>query len=216
MCLITTSALGWTVLFFADTTIASQRQVLQKFRYLLANSHDPLSRANRPGHITGSAYVTDEQMQRVLLTLHGKLNLWLQLGGHADKGQRDVAEVALREAKEESGLRELFFFKMQHLFRAVDLSDARIPFYLDIHPIGAIGDDTAHLHYDISFLLIAQKTAPLLISEESHDLRWFSWEEAYRLDEPSLLQALMKIIQVKKTLKAKTANKVETWTTMRY
>ena len=58
------------------------------------------------GHITGSAWLIDQSQQRVLLTHHRKLNIWVQLGGHAD-GESDVARVAMNEAEEESGLLNL-------------------------------------------------------------------------------------------------------------
>src|SRR3569623_1653752 len=55
------------------------------------------------GHVTGSAWIVDHAHTHVLLTHHRKLDRWLQLGGHAD-GEADVLSVALRDAREESGL----------------------------------------------------------------------------------------------------------------
>src|SRR5690349_20810755 len=66
-------------------------------------------RDHLPGHITGSAWIVDEQKQQTFLTHHRKLNRWLQPGGHAD-GQENVFEVALREAIEETGLQSLKAF----------------------------------------------------------------------------------------------------------
>ncbi len=60
------------------------------------------------GHITGSAWIVDLNRNQALLTYHRKLNKWLQLGGHAD-GDPNVFNVALREAQEESGLKEILF-----------------------------------------------------------------------------------------------------------
>jgi len=110
------------------------------------------------GHITGSAWIVNPGGTRVLLTHHGKLDRWLQLGGHAD-GKPDILAVALREAREESGLTEI---------RPVseDIFD------LDVHPIPARGTEPRHLHYDVRFLLEADDTAPLVISNESKALAW--------------------------------------------
>ncbi|MDR1010766.1 MAG: NUDIX domain-containing protein, partial [Opitutaceae bacterium] len=58
------------------------------------------------GHLTGSAWIVDAERRRVLLTHHRKLDKWLQPGGHAD-GELDLASVAMREAREESGLTKL-------------------------------------------------------------------------------------------------------------
>ena len=64
---------------------------------------DCLARSCVPGHLTGSAWVVTPDRSRTLLTHHLKLDKWLQLGGHAD-GDGDLLAVALREAREESGL----------------------------------------------------------------------------------------------------------------
>jgi 8-oxo-dGTP pyrophosphatase MutT (NUDIX family) len=67
---------------------------------------DCLLRSCAPGHLTGSAWIVSPDRRRTLLTLHRKLGKWLQLGGHAD-GDPDLLAVALREAREESGLARL-------------------------------------------------------------------------------------------------------------
>jgi 8-oxo-dGTP pyrophosphatase MutT (NUDIX family) len=91
------------------------------------------------------------------LTHHKKLNIWVQLGGHAD-GDPDVAQVAYREAIEESGLAGLQF---------VD----RELFDIDIHQIPARGNEAAHYHYDCRFLFRAVDDH-YTVSDESHDLQW--------------------------------------------
>src|ERR1017187_5220435 len=67
---------------------------------------DCFSRKQLSGHLTGSAWIVDAGRTRTLLTHHRKLDKWLQLGGHAD-GDPDLRAVALREAREESGLTKL-------------------------------------------------------------------------------------------------------------
>ena len=183
--------------FYADPSIAAQRKCLQRFRQLLALAVDPFARTTRPGHVTASAFVIDLQMQQVLLTLHAKLNLWLQLGGHADEGQHDVQEIAYREACEESGLADLHFLDTRPLFAPLPAVTAVIPFGIDIHQIPAIGADTTHLHYDISYIICAERSAPLAISAESRDLRWFNWEEASTFCDASVQRALGKLMAIR-------------------
>lgn len=186
-------------MFYADPSIEQQRCRLKKFYQLLDNSRQPLHRSNRPGHLTGSAFVIDNQFERLLLTLHGKLNLWLQLGGHAD-GNNDIAEVALQEAYEESGLTSLSFLDIRSLFPNLTITDHRLAFDIDVHKIPAFANDSEHFHYDISYILVAEQTAPLMISDESHDLRWFTWQEAERQCDDNIKRCLGKLTAVKKYL----------------
>ncbi|MFE7118023.1 NUDIX hydrolase, partial [Streptomyces sp. NPDC057654] len=58
-----------------------------------------------PGaHLTASALVIDPAGERVLLTLHRKLKMWLQMGGHCERHDATLEDAALREAREESGI----------------------------------------------------------------------------------------------------------------
>ena len=43
------------------------------------------------------------------MTFHRKLQRWLQLGGHGTVDETDPSQTALREAIEESGLKDLQF-----------------------------------------------------------------------------------------------------------
>lgn len=119
---------------------------------------DCLLRSCVPGHLTGSAWILSPDRTRTLLTHHHKLDKWLQLGGHAD-GDPDLLAVALREAREESGLARV---------RAVSPEI----FDLDRHWIPARKTDPGHYHYDLRFLIEADPADPLVISNESKDLAW--------------------------------------------
>jgi 8-oxo-dGTP pyrophosphatase MutT (NUDIX family) len=81
-----------------------QRALRDLFLTHLRAHPDGLSRACTTGHLTASAAVLDPARRRVLLTLHGKLGRWLQLGGHCEPGDATLAEAALREATEESAI----------------------------------------------------------------------------------------------------------------
>ncbi len=123
-----------------------------------ATHDDCLLRSCVPGHLTGSAWIVTPDRAHVLLTHHRKLDKWLQLGGHAD-GDGDLLAVALREAREESGLTRL---------RVVS---AEI-FDLDRHWIPPRKVDPGHFHYDLRFIFEADRDEPLAISSESKDLAW--------------------------------------------
>jgi len=75
-------------------------------RRLAAAEPDPWSRS-LPLHFTASALVVHPDSGRVLLRWHQRMRMWLQAGGHADPGERDPLAIALREAREETGLPDL-------------------------------------------------------------------------------------------------------------
>lgn len=131
------------------------------------------------GHITGSCWLVDNQGERVLLTLHRKLNRWLQLGGHAD-GVSDVLLVALKEAREESGIKDIQVC-------------SPMLFDIDIHKIPERGQEAAHYHYDCRFALQTSGNENYRISDESHDLKWITIDDlATVTTEESMLRMARK------------------------
>jgi 8-oxo-dGTP pyrophosphatase MutT (NUDIX family) len=122
-----------------------------------------MTRAHRPGHVTASALIVDER-RRVLLCLHGRLGLWMQVGGHCEATDGTLAQAALREATEESGIAGL----------RLDPD----PIDVDIHPVrcaAASGEPAGPTHhYDVRFVAVCPPGAVEQISDESADLAWFT------------------------------------------
>lgn len=145
--------------FFSDykTPYSAEKLFIPRFSELLVQQNC-FERSHLPGHITGSAWIVDSSRTQVLLVHHAKLNKWLQPGGHAD-GDENVLRVALREAEEETGLKNLTVI-------------LQTPFDVDIHLIPARKDLGEHFHFDIRFLIEADATETIIVSEESHDVKW--------------------------------------------
>ncbi|MFC4602520.1 NUDIX hydrolase [Rhodococcus kronopolitis] len=124
----------------------------------LGSAPDGCLRSHAAGHITASSLVLDESGTHVLLTLHPRVGRWIQLGGHCEPSDETVVGAALREAREESGIEGLRI-------------DPRL-LSAHTHPITcSLGVPTRHL--DLRFLVRAPDGAPIAISDESQDLRWF-------------------------------------------
>lgn len=123
---------------------------------------DAFQRTHLPGHITGSAWIVNHDQTKTLLVHHAKLNKWVQPGGHAD-GDENILAVAQREAEEETGL--LNFIVEDSIFD------------IDIHTIPARKDFPEHQHYDIRFLFHANEQESIVISEESHDVKWIPMDQ---------------------------------------
>ena len=140
---------------------AEEKPAVPRFLELL-QSADAYDRLHLPGHITGSAWIVDPSRKLTLLVHHAKLNKWVQPGGHAD-GDEDILAVALREAEEETGL--------MHFSVVPDFFD------IDIHTIPARSDIGEHDHYDVRFLFEADAAQPVIVSEESHDVKWIALDQ---------------------------------------
>jgi 8-oxo-dGTP pyrophosphatase MutT (NUDIX family) len=112
-----------------------------------------------PAHLTASALVLDATGERVLLTHHRKGGFWAQLGGHVEETDRSLADAALREGREESGVEGLRL-----------VGDG--PVDLDAHELSsAFGRCGTHL--DVRYAAVAPPGAEPVVSAESHDVRWF-------------------------------------------
>jgi 8-oxo-dGTP pyrophosphatase MutT (NUDIX family) len=155
------------------------RDVVERVGAFVREHPDCFERFCLEGHITGSAWILSPDHREALLTHHRKLGRWLQLGGHSD-GDPDPRQVALREAREESGLVRFSF-----------MPDERdpLPLDLDVHRIPAQGGEPPHLHLDLRFLLVAEAGQELRVSAESKELRWFARTRLTNfVDEESLLR----------------------------
>ena len=137
---------------------------------------------NLKGHITASAWVLSPDRTETLLTHHKKLNRWLQLGGHIED-DATIQAAALREAVEESGIENI------HL-----IQDSI--FDIDVHFIPTRNEVAEHYHYDIRFLLQAERT-DFIISDESNDLAWVKLTDISNFaSEESVLRMCRKSKQV--------------------
>ena len=120
----------------------------------------------------------DKSRSRLLLIHHAKLGRWLQPGGHVDEGE-EVLAAAIREVSEETGV------------TGVPIREGI--FDIDVHPIPAHGDQPAHNHFDVRFLLGAT-TEDLVRSDEVLGVRWVPFAEVGDIDtDQSVLRATTKL-----------------------
>lgn len=136
-----------------------------------------------PGHFTASAFVLSPDCSQMLLILHGKLNLWLQPGGHVETEDATLSGAARREVLEETGL------------ASVELIQSA-PIDVDVHTIPARKDSPAHEHFDVRFLFRAGSIS----HEAQSDALAAQWVDLMKLEhlqtDESVMRAVRKIRQL--------------------
>jgi 8-oxo-dGTP pyrophosphatase MutT (NUDIX family) len=150
----------------------------------VASSGEAWARST-PLHATGSAVIVHPETRRVLLRWHERMQAWLQVGGHADPGETDPFLVALREAQEETGLRDL-----------VPWPDSNEPTVVQVVvvPVPAGKGEPPHHHADLRYVLATATPDQATPETETAYLRWLYLEEALsNIAEENLRICLLRI-----------------------
>jgi 8-oxo-dGTP pyrophosphatase MutT (NUDIX family) len=150
------------------------------------NFDDILTRNNEIIHLTSSAFVVNKNRDKVLMIHHNIYNSWCWTGGHAD-GEEDLLLVALNEAKEETGVNNIF-----------TVNDTI--YSLDILPVlGHIKKGkyvSSHLHISVAYLIEADENEKLIVkSDENSDVKWIPLDQIdVYSNEPHMIIIYDKIV----------------------
>jgi len=142
----------------------AQERLRRSYLEHIAGNPDAMWRHCHPDHLTASVLIFSSDHTHVLLTLHKVIRRWLQTGGHCEADDLALAQAALREGREESGIN--------------NLSINPTPVWLSHHAVPNCGGPScgpirpSH-HLDVQFVAVAPPGAKHVISDESDDLRWF-------------------------------------------
>lgn len=152
-----------------DEQEAADRRVI--LHYIQTDPDTVLTRQNEYAHITSSGFVVNADATKVLMAHHNIFKVWAWTGGHAD-GDPDLLAVALREAREETGITHI---------RPLSPHIAA----LDVLPVwGHVKHGryvTAHQHLNVSYLLTADERDPLTVRADENT--GVAWLPADRLTE---------------------------------
>lgn len=161
-------------------------------------------------HLTASSLIVDPEFKQTLMIYHNIYQALCWTGGHAD-GEQDLLQVAMKEAKEETGIKILWPVRSEILS-------------LDILPVpehkkhGKIIH--AHHHYSVAFGLIAPQKQELMIKpDENREVRWISISDIHnQCMEAHMLPVYDKILRridnirdENQRLYEKTAQILPTW-----
>lgn len=147
-----------------------QEEVDQKIAIAYINKFDNiLSRENKIAHITSSSWIVNKDRTKILLAYHKIYDSWSWTGGHAD-GEDDLLAVALREAKEETGIVHVHEI-IKNIF---SLENLCVPGHIKNGKYVS-----SHIHINVTYLLEADENDPLFIKQdENKGVRWFNLHEA--------------------------------------
>ncbi len=132
---------------------------------MIAGGADAWAR-DTPLHLTASALVVHPDTRRVLLRWHQRQGRWLQVGGHGDPGESDPLAIALREAREETGLTDL-----------APWPDGRI-WHVAICDVAPGKGEPAHQHADLRYLMATDRPDATRPETPDAALRWLTLDEA--------------------------------------
>lgn len=124
---------------------------------------DVLTRQNEIGHFTSSSFILNKERTKMLIIYHKIYNSWGWTGGHSD-GDSDLLYVAMKEAKEETGIKNV------------------LPISKDIYSLEIINVNGhekrekyvgSHLHLNVTYLLEADENEEIHIKEdENSGVKW--------------------------------------------
>lgn len=148
-----------------------------------------LTRENAAAHLTASAWVVNSRRDRVLMAWHNLYGSWAWLGGHAD-GDPDLAAVALREVREESGAERVRLL-------SPDIFSLEI-LTVDGHEKRGVYV-SSHLHLNVTYLVEADDDQPLRCKpDENRRVGWFPPEDAVAAStEPWFRERIYKKLNAK-------------------
>ena len=135
----------------------------------LAQYDDVFERSNSLVHMTASAWVTNPAHDKILMAYHNIYKSFSWLGGHCD-GDKDCLNVALKEAREESGINNLKPLSEDILSLEVLTVDGHYKKGKYV---------SSHLHLNVTYLIEADDSEQLTIKEDENSaVKWFGIDEA--------------------------------------
>lgn len=156
---------------------------------LLKTQPDIFTRENEVAHFTASSWLLNREHTKVLMIYHNIYHSWAWTGGHAD-GEEDLLAVAIKEAQEETGVKEIqtvddAIFSIETL--TVDGHEKRGRYV------------PSHLHLNVTYLLEADEAEVLRIKpDENSGVKWFSLEEVLEAcSEPWMVERIYKKLNKK-------------------
>ena len=137
-----------------------ERKIMLKY---INDFDDVLTRQNEYGHFTSSSFILNKERTKILMIYHKIYDSWAWTGGHSD-GDSDLLYVAIKEAKEETGIKNVI--PISENIYSLELTNVR-------------GHEKrgkyvgSHVHLNVTYLLEADESEEKHIKEdENSGVKW--------------------------------------------
>ncbi len=137
-----------------------ERKIMLKY---INDFDDVLTRQNEYGHFTSSSFILNKERTKILMIYHKIYDSWAWTGGHSD-GDSDLLYVAIKEAKEETGIKNVI--PISENIYSLELTNVR-------------GHEKrgkyvgSHVHLNVTYLLEADESEEIHIKEdENSGVKW--------------------------------------------
>ncbi len=149
---------------------------------------DVLTRENRMCHFTASNWIVNKERTKVLMIHHNIYKSWAWTGGHAD-GDSNLLHVALKEAEEETGLKNLKLLSNGIYGIQIVTVDSHVKRGKFV---------PSHLHLDCCFLLEADEEEVLRIKEdENSGVQWIDIDKAVEVTKEEKMKPIYRKLNEK-------------------
>lgn len=142
------------------------RQIMLKYIDTFDNI---LTRKNEFAHFTASSWTVNKERTKVLMIYHNIYQSWCWTGGHSD-GEANLLKVAVKELKEETGVKDVKVLNKEDIFSLEILT-------VDGHRKKG-NYVSSHLHLNLSYLLeVEEKETLHKKADENSGVKWVPIDE---------------------------------------
>lgn len=135
---------------------------------------DVLTRNNEFGHFTASSWAVNKQRTKVLMIYHNIYKSWAWTGGHAD-GEENLLNVAIRELKEETGVKNVKVLNNDIFSIEIICVDGHVKREKYV---------SSHVHLNVTYLLEVDEEETLKIKEdENSGVKWVNIEDVEKVTD---------------------------------
>lgn len=141
------------------------KQIMLKY---MDTFDDIFTRNNEFGHFTASSWVVNKERTKVLMIYHNIYHSWAWTGGHAD-GETDLLNTAIRELKEETGVKNVKVLNDQIFSLEMICVNGHVKKGKYV---------SSHVHLNVTYLLEVDEKEMLRIKEDENcGVKWIPIEQ---------------------------------------